>query len=615
MVLALPCYGALALAALLSAGSLPGAVLSCHTRRCLLAAAVFFGYVIARALFSPAEYLARIDLYMVLGGLMIYVLFTLHLTSPRLRMTFVIVLLLLAVANCAIGANQYLKQKNFMPFDFLPRVDYGNRASGFYGCPNHLAGFLEVVFFMSLSVALWSQWRVAWKILAGYVGLVCTAGILITGSRGGYVSTLTGLAVFCVVSFHLVGRRFLLHPWLLRAVAVLVALALAFAVYAIVLKTDLANYRVQTASTDSSLRLLMSRSALQQFLVNPLFGTGSGTYLFYGRLFRYPEMQLETTWAHDDILQFLGEYGILGVAGFLAFLIFHLRTGWKAVAGAVSGASATWLSGSNSLALSLAALSSVAALLVHSFLDFNLHVPANTLLMAFVFALLANPGDSTSQELASNGETAPRFSRGVRIILPLLGLWMLVGGLPTLPAEYYGERARKILVDGAALQSEPSLRNAESFATRALQYDSRNPRLHYYLGEARVALAEVSTDPPTRERLYLDSIAAYRDALKLTPQDASLHVLAGASLDSIKQFDEADPHFQRALALDPNSGFVRWTYAAHLESEGKLDAAEAEYKNSARLGMGWAAYSAIERLAKDRKAKAETGDPASKPSS
>ena len=53
----------------------------------LLCAALFFGYILARALLSPVPYLARSDIYSVLGGLLVYFfvacIFTDSYTCPK----------------------------------------------------------------------------------------------------------------------------------------------------------------------------------------------------------------------------------------------------------------------------------------------------------------------------------------------------------------------------------------------------------------------------------------------------------------------------------------------------------------------------------------------------
>src|SRR5207237_6035523 len=86
-------------------------------------------------------------------------------------------------------------------------------------------------------------------------------------------------------------------------------------------------------------------------------------------------------------------YGVVGAALFLFFLIAHLQNGWRnfqRLGPKRVVVSRNFLS--TSLALNLGALGSVAAYIVHSFVDFNLHIPANVLLLAFVFGILANDG-------------------------------------------------------------------------------------------------------------------------------------------------------------------------------------------------------------------------------
>src|SRR4029077_7340517 len=127
--------------------------------------------------------------------------------------------------------------------------------------------------------------------------------------------------------------------------------------------------------------------------LEPIVGTGSGTYLFYGRQFRSTRTVSDPVVVHNDYLHLLAEYGILGAAGFLFFFGVHLVKGWRNYQrlGPKRIAVSTRVM-SNSLALQIGALAAVGAYIVHSALDFNLHIPANALLLAFVFGLLANPG-------------------------------------------------------------------------------------------------------------------------------------------------------------------------------------------------------------------------------
>lgn len=167
IALCLPGYALLAVAAVLSWWPRRRTPIPRAATECLVAALLFFAYVTIRAAFSPEQYLARTDLYTACAGMAVYLLVAFNLTSSRWRMALVGVILALAVANCAIGAVQFFKGQDFMPFPFLPRPSNGTRASGFYGYPNHLSGFLEMALMLGMGVVFWSRWPFWVKMLLG----------------------------------------------------------------------------------------------------------------------------------------------------------------------------------------------------------------------------------------------------------------------------------------------------------------------------------------------------------------------------------------------------------------------------------------------------------------
>ena len=190
---------------------------------CLCATAVFFGYILIRGLLSP-DYFARLDLFSVVGALAVYGLTATMLTSSIARAAIVVSLLVVAVVHVLIGLIQFSRGDSFMLFPFLQRGgDYGQRASGFLVCPNHLAGFLEVVGILGLSLTCWSRWPLWSKLLVAYVTCACYVGIVLTGSRGGYMSVLASLLAFGFVSL-IVLRRKRPDGWLQFALIGVVAL-------------------------------------------------------------------------------------------------------------------------------------------------------------------------------------------------------------------------------------------------------------------------------------------------------------------------------------------------------------------------------------------------------
>ena len=68
---------------------------------------------------------------------------------------------------------------------------------------DHLAGLLEIVGIFGLSISLWSRWPAWAKLMTGYATLVCYIGVILSGSRGGYLATVFSLVVFAILSLRI----------------------------------------------------------------------------------------------------------------------------------------------------------------------------------------------------------------------------------------------------------------------------------------------------------------------------------------------------------------------------------------------------------------------------
>ncbi len=597
LLFSLPAYGLLALAAALSVSSFrrPGTV---PRRACLIGAGLCFSYLLIRAVCSPIAYLARLDIYSIIGCVTVYLLVTIYLTRTWHRVAIVGVMIAIAGVEVAVGLVQFQRDANFMLFGFQ-RGPSGSWASGMFVSHNHLAGYLEMVGAMALSLALWSKTKPSVRILVGYLAVVCYGGVAIAGSRGGYLSTVASLVVFgalsiCIAS--VTGRDKAILGTI--GTAVVLALAGTIAVRAMWDSSQLSEKLQKLIVAD--VRTSLREAAWDQFRTSPTIGTGAGTHLYYGRLFRRPEVESDPVHPHNDYLELLAEYGVVGAIGMFALLLTHVVTGWCTASGLARGFIATHEHGSTELALQIGALSGIAAILAHSVVDFNLHIPGNALVCAFLFAILASPGSDKTAVL----ESPPAWTRGFRLALPALGLWLLVMGLiqtfhawrsglpltargawtlamvlPSFPGEYHAEEARIALRDGRYEQ-------AAALAETGIRYETKNPNLYFYLGEANRALA-LRLIRPALQNLkaarFDAAIKAYRSGLALFPQDIQLLLRLGQCLDAQKKFDEAEPVYLEAWKNDPNLSFVHLMYGVHLEKAGRADEAEEAYRRGREL--------------------------------
>ena len=554
LLFSLPAYGLLAVTAVVSVISIWRAKPQPH-QICLISAAAFFGYVLLRAILSPVDYLSRPDIYLVLGCLLVYLFTACVFTDARQRVWFLLFLLVLATVHVGIGAIQFRDGSNFMLIPFLQRFDYGRRASGLYVCPNHLAGLLEVLGIFGLSIAWWGRLPVWVKLLALYGAGVCYIGLLLSVSRGGYVSSAASLLVFFTLTLLVLRRTarqtFLRIGELSVAAAWLVLIFGSFYSSRMLFLSD----RPTVAEETNDMRVDLWNAALQQFKLEPVLGTGSGTYLFYGRQFRTPRMVMDPVEVHNDYLHLLAEYGLTGAVGFLIFLGAHLFSGWKDFQrlGPKRAAVSPHLT-SNRLALQIGAMAAIGAYLFHSAFDFNLHIPANALLLAFAFGLLANPGIWRDSKLAVPARSLVAW----RLVLPVLGIIVAIQCVRLLPAEYWAERARVALRDN-------NPRMSADYAVRALATEQRNPDIYYYLGRAGILEGNAVTDPQKRAFLFQVAILAFEKGWALVRQDETFPIELASIYDALERFSEAEWMYDEAIRLDPKSAAMRENYEVHLE--------------------------------------------------
>jgi len=133
-------------------------------------------------------------------------------------------------------------------------------------------------------------------------------------------------------------------------------------------------------------RLTIDRDCLRMWREKPLLGWGLGTFPVVYPQFRSFFTDFFVNQAHNDYLQLLTETGLAGFAIAIWFLVLTFRHAWVKLGNWTETASGS---------LTVAALLGCVGILVHSFLDFNLQVPANA---AMFYVLCAIAASSPLQE-------------------------------------------------------------------------------------------------------------------------------------------------------------------------------------------------------------------------
>lgn len=555
-VFAIPAYIILGLAGIAS-------VFLVKTKRpqpswlCIGSSVVFFGYILWRAYVSPVEYLSRPDRYMVLACLIVYLGFALYVTDPKMRLYFFYGLFALAVGHIVVGAIQFSKGENFLPFGY-ERAPYGRRASGFYVCPNHYAGLLEMLVLMAAAIACWARVGLKTRMLLIYFSLAALVGFALSGSRGGYLSIAAGVGVFAALSVMVVRSVRPERALVIACAAVCFIGGVGLLGVGLMKRDVLLSSRVSGIVDPTNMRLQLWDAAMKQFHSQPAIGTGAGTYYYLGRFHRDPRVASDPVWVHNDYYHLLAEYGWVGALTCGIFLLVHMRGGLSGVRQIIQyrllqGGSTS----SSALALTVGALAGIGAILVHSVVDFNAHIPGNSLVLAALFGILANPPTFQPREV----ESTPVVHFPMRLIIPACSVVLFLDAAPHLPGEWFSEKARVALRDGRYLTA---MRDAQ----RGLELEKTNPDLHFHLGEARRLLGNTWSNPVARTKMNQAALVAFSESIKLFPQDEKLWVKMSQAFDMMSQHEEAFRHLEKARELDPNLAALNAYYGAHFQIQG-----------------------------------------------
>ena len=210
------------------------------------------------------------------------------------------------------------------------------------------------------------------RILLGGILVALGAGLLLTDSRGGILSCALGVAFLCglLVSRH----QFRRLAW------VGVGLCVLIAIYGGFLGLGRTLERFERIDSGLAGRLNIYKHAFP--LVGEFPWTGSGIGTFKDVYFRVapPEGSGRVAWhyAHNDWLQLAIETGIPGFLVGVSVALFLFVAAWR-----------QWRHRRDPFAIGIGGgmLAAMVAIAVHSFFDFNMHIPANVLTLITVFVL------------------------------------------------------------------------------------------------------------------------------------------------------------------------------------------------------------------------------------
>lgn len=258
------------------------------------------------------------------------------------------------------------------------KPEFGGAVYGPYVNRNHFAGIMELLAPVAFVLAALHRRTMEQRALLMFAGILMGVSIVTSQSRAGMVSFAIEMLVLCAVLFRTRNFR-RLGPALLFAI---------FGFGAFVIWFGGGDLFQRFIGLSDYMRLSVVKDAKAMISERPFLGWGLGTFPEVYPHFRTFYTNHFVNQAHNDVVQYVIEMGLLGTA-LASWFFFGL---YRSVLRVINN----W-TGTTEEAAALAGFIGCTGLLFHSLFDFNLHIPANAAAF-FLFAALATSGTERSRD-------------------------------------------------------------------------------------------------------------------------------------------------------------------------------------------------------------------------
>ena len=521
---------------------------------------------------SPYDYPVRMSIirFTVYGFFFLGLIQVLN-SQKRLEL-MVFLILIIGCFEALYGLFQAYSGSNHIWW--FKKFAYQNDVTGTYINRNHFAGFMEMGLLLAaaytaglsvrkkdrkagvdykpglrgrLSRYLSGEPRFNKRTLILFAGVVMGIGLIFSASRGGMISGAGGMLVMGLLLALRKNHRN-------KGVILLILFAL-ISVYALRIGVEYPVERFKSFYETFESRSRYAKKTMDMFEDYRLTGVGMGNFQYGYSKYQAPEDEkVFIRHAHNDWAQFLAEAGIMGLCALVVGISYYLYRTIR-----------LWKRRSDPFAvcLGVAPIAAMAALAIHSYSDFNLHIPANFLMLVAIMAI----GYSALHLERRRGADKTRYHSyimplkykglSVLIVVFVLVAWSGVWTVRHFVAEAYCNTVTNSTLNR---DQNPSLEEIQ----KAISWDPWNAEYQYKLAREMVQVrsSEIVTSnqqPATSNQQRVPSIqyqkeivTALEKAVRLNPFRVEYH--ARLAWEYAYLWQDAD---------DPK----RWLSAADLSME------------------------------------------------
>ena len=535
-----------------------------------LYASIFFGLLILSMITSVSRRDTMRELVNV-GSYLLVFLMAVGLKNDRKKVLPVLGSLVLSgMLVGALGLKEYVLSGQS-----------GWRVFSTFFNPDYLAGFMVLILPIALAWYL-SKTSFGMTAISALAVLFTLGGLLLTGSRFGFLTAFGGIAVFLILAIRAgcIKRDQLVRmsPFILLAAVVFVMLG-----------KPLANrmgsvQAVKSESHSGGFRIYTWKGTARMAAAHPILGTGLGTFDV-----AYPKYATVgyTSLAHNSYLQIAGEAGPLAVAALILLLgasslpatLALMRRKVDAEPVGISFGSKLpkhqeepahdtspeefiWMPEPRLIMCGL--IGGAAASMARNLVDSDWYVTAVGINFWAVLGIVVAFG-------YPDVRIVPIIQRRFAVVASVLGL-ALMSVFLMLAGELYMQSGNIAAMDGDPLGMVDGFRQAAAF-------DFLNAEPHRNLGNGYLMMARGMHDDSYAKQAEDEM----QKAILLEPTSAKSYYQLGRIFEYYPKNDNAIQAYLSALEWDPNSPQTLIALAQRYEIDGQAEKALATYKRLAQV--------------------------------
>lgn len=491
-------------------------------------------YILILTLIVPVIYYGRYQLVNTLPAVFAFFIIKKHVRTVEVASMTVFAIILIGTCSSLYAVFQSVTQSNAVLWQERP-VNYANRYGSVFVNPNHHAGFLNCIIPITFSFLFFSRGRKQAKIIGILAFCIMVLALYLTKSRGGWIAA---MLVTSVLTFLCLKKSASKHSVLFLVIGV-ISFGAGVYYFSDGFRERLLGVFSTNTNQSGMFRAWLWLPAFEMWVDHPIFGVGPGQFNIRFPEYRTPLTQLNPIHVHNDFLEILVEYGIIGgllVLGLIAQFCHVINPMLKREVGCIikTGCVTT-----DKTFMFIGCTASIIGILVHSFFEFNLRIPAILMLLSICVSLLLVLVDLEGVGRVTLKHKKLSFVYSIALV-----------GLVIYSAPIWFQFAREDRLLQSALQRFDDNPDLFSDLIEASRIMPDNPETQFWVGEEiRRSIERKSTRTSFS---IAEALVWLNRSSSINPFNARTHMTIGRALLEKGDRTEAYAAFEKAYKMSPN---------------------------------------------------------------